>query len=85
MRQARPGDELLHAWRSWGWRRSGACWRGRWPHRIGAPWTVALGGVACLVGAAFFARRLGALRAMVRPIYREIGILPPLEPLEETA
>ena len=43
---------------------------------IGAPATVALGGAVCLVGAAVFARRLPAIRRLVRPIYRERGIIP---------
>ncbi len=44
--------------------------------RIGAPYTVTLGGVVCLVGAAAFARRLPEFRRLVRPIYRERGIIP---------
>jgi len=44
--------------------------------RIGAPPTVALGGVACMLGAAAFARGLPHLRELVRPIYVEKGILP---------
>jgi MFS family permease len=44
--------------------------------RIGAPWTVSLGGVFCLVGAALFARALPALRAQVRPIYSRLGVIP---------
>lgn len=44
--------------------------------RIGAPETVMLGGAACLVGAAAFARKLPDLRTEVRPIYVERGILP---------
>lgn len=46
--------------------------------RIGAPFTLALGGVGCLVGAAWFAIRLPALRRDVRPIYVKMGILPEL-------
>jgi MFS family permease len=44
--------------------------------RIGAPRTVALGGAACLVAGALFARALPALRAQVRPIYVRLGIVP---------
>jgi MFS family permease len=44
--------------------------------RIGAPCTVILGGVACLLAAAAFARALPALRAQVRPIYVRLGIVP---------
>jgi MFS family permease len=43
---------------------------------IGAPWTVFIGGAACLVGAAVFARKLPQLREKVRPIYVTKGILP---------
>jgi len=44
--------------------------------RIGAPRTVALGGVACVAAGALFARALPALRAQVRPIYVRLGIVP---------
>ncbi len=43
---------------------------------IGAPRTVALGGVSCLMGALVFAWRLPAFREAVRPIYTRLGILP---------
>jgi MFS family permease len=43
---------------------------------IGAPWTLFIGGVACLIGAGLFARKLPQLREMVRPIYVTKGILP---------
>jgi len=48
-------------------------------HRIGAPRTVTLSGVACVLAAAWFATRLPSLREVMRPVYREIGLLPPLE------
>jgi MFS family permease len=48
-------------------------------HRIGAPHTIAVSGAACVLAAAWFATRLPTLRPLMRPIYREIGILPPLE------
>jgi MFS family permease len=44
--------------------------------RIGAPHTVALGGIACILGAGAFARGLPRLRELVAPIYVEKGILP---------
>jgi MFS family permease len=44
--------------------------------RIGAPHTVVLSGVLCLATAAWFARELPAIRELVRPIYRRMGILP---------
>ncbi len=45
--------------------------------RIGEPLTIIAGGLACLLGSAWFASRLGRLRELVRPLYRERGILPP--------
>src|SRR5262245_13636938 len=44
--------------------------------QIGPSWTVAIGGVACLVGAGVFALNLGRLRKHIRPIYTRLGILP---------
>ncbi|HEX6533273.1 MAG TPA: MFS transporter [Gemmatimonadaceae bacterium] len=43
--------------------------------RIGAPKTILLGGVAVLLAAIWFTRRLPALRDAVRPIYVERGII----------
>ena len=50
--------------------------------RLGAPTAVLVGGVACLLAGLWFATRLPALRALVRPIYVERGILaaPDLDP-----
>jgi hypothetical protein len=42
--------------------------------RIGAPWTVAIGGVTCLVGAAVFARRLPAMRGVARELILAQGM-----------
>jgi MFS family permease len=44
--------------------------------KIGAPLTVALGGTFVIVCAVWFARKLEQIRTIVRPIYRELGILP---------
>ena len=44
--------------------------------RIGAPHTLMLGGLGCILGALWFANSLPALRRDVRPIYVKIGILP---------
>ncbi len=43
--------------------------------QIGAPNTVMIGGVACILGSILFAKKLPALREMARPIYIEKGIL----------
>jgi MFS family permease len=45
-------------------------------HRFGARATIAFGGVSCIAAAIWLASRLPALRAIVRPIYVERGILP---------
>jgi MFS family permease len=44
--------------------------------KIGAPWTVFIGGIVCIFGALFFAKRLPILRELVRPIYVKMGIIP---------
>ena len=44
--------------------------------RIGVQMTILLGGLACVAGASWFALRLPKLRAMIRPIYIERGIIP---------
>ena len=44
--------------------------------RIGAPHTVLMSGVLCLATAAWFSEELPAIRALVRPIYMKMGILP---------
>jgi MFS family permease len=46
--------------------------------KIGAPYTVMLGGSVCIVSALWFALRLEEFRRIVRPIYVELGILPEL-------
>lgn len=43
---------------------------------IGAPATLAIGGALCIAGSLWFARELPAIRAAVRPIYVQLGILP---------
>jgi MFS family permease len=44
--------------------------------RVGAPQTVLVSGVLCLATAAWFSEELPAIRALVRPIYVRMGILP---------
>lgn len=44
--------------------------------KIGAPWTLVIGGVTCMTGAAIYLRRLPVYRKMVRPIYMRKGIIP---------
>jgi len=44
--------------------------------RIGAPHTVALSGLLCYATAVWFSQELPEIRALVRPIYVRMGILP---------
>ncbi|HEU5415893.1 MAG TPA: MFS transporter [Candidatus Angelobacter sp.] len=44
--------------------------------RLGAPIALAIGGAACVIGAGIFALRLGRIRALVHPIYVQLGIIP---------
>ena len=43
---------------------------------IGAPLTVILSGVLCMIAAGLFAKELPRLRKIIRPIYTRLGILP---------
>jgi ABC-type uncharacterized transport system permease subunit len=54
----------------------GSLLAGSMAHLIGAPLTVTASGAAVLLGAAWFATRLPAVRREIRPIYRKMGILP---------
>ena len=53
--------------------------------RIGAPHTLLIGGIGCVIGAALFYTALPRLREFVRPIYREKGILPELRAAASSA
>ena len=44
--------------------------------KIGAPHTIMIGGVLCILGAIIFARNLPSLRRMIRPIYIQKGVIP---------
>ncbi|MES2792793.1 MAG: MFS transporter [Planctomycetota bacterium] len=46
--------------------------------RYGAPMALLLGGLSCIAGAIVFARQLPQLRAQIRPIYEQAGILAPV-------
>ena len=47
--------------------------------RIGAPLTVGIGGAVIMACSLWFARKLDEIRTIVRPIYRELGILPEVD------
>jgi len=46
--------------------------------RFGAPVALLVGGLSCITGAIVFARQLPELRAQIRPIYEQAGILAPV-------
>jgi MFS family permease len=55
----------------------GSLLAGSMAHAMGAPLTVIINGSAVLLGAAWFWTQMPAVRRIIRPIYREMGILPP--------
>ncbi len=59
----------------------GSLLAGSMAHAIGAPWTVAINGIVVVLGSLWFFTQLPALRRTVRPIYRQMGIIP--QPAEE--
>lgn len=54
----------------------GSLLAGTCAHGIGAPLTVRLCGVLCLLAAALFSRRLLEISKLIRPIYARKGIIP---------
>jgi MFS family permease len=54
----------------------GSLLAGALANRIGAPHTVILTGAFCIAGSLWFAIDLPKIRAIMRPIYREMGLLP---------
>jgi MFS family permease len=45
-------------------------------NHIGAPRTLTIGGVLCILGGIWFFRQLPEIRAAIRPIYMRLGIIP---------
>jgi MFS family permease len=62
----------------------GSLLAGAMAHAIGAPRTVIVSGVACILGGIWFTSQLPAIRKDMRPIYERLGIIPQA-PLEEAA
>lgn len=56
----------------------GSLLAGALANSIGAPLTVMLSGACCIAGAAWFTTQLQSIRKLLRPIYRDLGILPPI-------
>ena len=53
----------------------GSLLAGALAHRIGAPYAVILSGAFCVLGSLWFTLELPKVRAIVTPIYREMGLL----------
>ncbi len=54
----------------------GSLMAGALAHAIGAPHTVIVSGVACILGSLWFWSRLAAIRKQMRPVYERLGIVP---------
>ena len=54
----------------------GSLLAGALAHRIGAPNTLIFTGAFCVAGSLWFTIELPKIRAVMRPIYREMGLLP---------
>jgi MFS family permease len=54
----------------------GSLLAGSLAHRIGAPHTLLLGGLCCILGSISFAAKLPSLRKIAHPIYVKKGIIP---------
>ncbi len=64
----------------------GSLLAGALAHAIGAPRTVIISGVACILGSVWFWSRMRAIRTDMRPIYQRLGIVPRTEvAIEEAA
>lgn len=63
----------------------GSLLAGSLAERYGAPLTLACGGLLCAASAAWFASELEGIREAIRPIYRRMGILPPVASAVATA
>src|SRR5579863_8457679 len=54
----------------------GSLLAGAMAHAIGAPHTVIVSGIACIAGSLGFWSRMKKIRAVMRPIYQRLGIVP---------
>ena len=54
----------------------GSLLAGALAQRVTAPITIALGGISVMVAAGLFGRHIPQFRELVRPIYRQLGIIP---------
>jgi MFS family permease len=54
----------------------GSLLAGALAHRIGAPYTVIVSGTLCVASSLWFTAEMPKVKAVMRPIYRELGLLP---------
>ena len=54
----------------------GSLLAGALANSLGAPDTLIIGGISCILGAAIFTSKLPSLKKMVHPIYLKLGIIP---------
>jgi MFS family permease len=63
----------------------GSLMAGALAHAIGAPRTVIISGIACILGSLWFWSRMAEVRSEMRPIYQRLGIVPGPEVVIEEA
>jgi MFS family permease len=61
----------------------GSLLAGTLAHRIGAPHTVFVTGACCLAGSLWYTLELPKIRAVMRPIYQQMGLLPVVNVAEQ--
>ena len=54
----------------------GSLLAGALAHRIGAPHTIILTGACCIAGSLWFTLELPKVKAIIRPIYQQMGLVP---------
>ena len=57
----------------------GSLLAGSLANKIGAPFTLAIGGSICIAAAVAFSYKLPSIRELAKPVYIEKGIIPPIE------
>ena len=55
----------------------GSLFAGVLAQSIGAPWTVVVSGASCILGTLWFTSQMKTVRKAMRPIYEQLGIIPP--------
>jgi hypothetical protein len=56
----------------------GSLFAGSVASTIGAPYTLLISGIVCIIGALFFYTKLPMIRKEIHPIYKKIGLIPTL-------